>query len=176
MLPEGLNLEDVDPGIRDLVVAINELPFVETLSSYEGNVKSYTGRAERYGAREIGRDGRKHIYFMNGYLTFQTDDSNMSAPLFIGQVEDLANQYHFAHFRPKHATTPEEYNYKYEFKFPLGTGSEYALELTANDIDYGDSPAFQGRKQDFNAVWKEFARICRDYSSGIYPSGVVPSS
>ncbi|MDI6806973.1 MAG: hypothetical protein QMD14_04150 [Candidatus Aenigmarchaeota archaeon] len=40
-LPKYLNIERVDPKIRDLIILLNEIPFIQTFECCEGHLRVY---------------------------------------------------------------------------------------------------------------------------------------
>ena len=60
MLPAYVNIRDVDRGIREVVVGLNRLPYLVTISSCEGHVQP-------------GADGLVPWELVGGWITLQTN-------------------------------------------------------------------------------------------------------
>ncbi len=165
-LPLYLGINDVSPGIRRLILLINEIPFVETLSSWEGGVEFHRRTRERYGARILSRERNGIWVFKNGYVTFQTDNRNPSHIQFIDSVGELASRYPFSTLRQQEPLRKEDYAPRgrpYGFKFPLGIGLEHRFELHGEDIAYGDLVVARKRKEEFDEIWRNFEELCRGF-------------
>ncbi|MBI5872223.1 hypothetical protein HZB88_04020 [archaeon] len=166
-LPLYLDINDVCSGIRKLILLMNDIPFVETISSWEGGPKFYYRRyRERYGARIFLRERHGIWVFKNGYVTFQTDTRFPQHTQFLEKVGELSERYPFSALRQQKPIREDDYAPRgrpYGFKFPLGIGLKHSFRLHGKDIAYGDLDSARKRKGEFDDVWKNFEELCREF-------------
>ena len=91
MEPSGIDYSLIEPGVRSLVRQMNEVPFVETVSSCEGHVGSdiFKGATPDEG----------HTFITGGHMAFDVLPGSVRTEGFLGEVSELANKTGFSSFR-----------------------------------------------------------------------------
>ncbi len=155
MLPEYVNIRHIDKRVKELVVRLNRLPYIVTISSCESHVYA-------------GTNGTTPWKLDEGLITIQTDGSD-KARGFVEWLRGFCSRYEFIYFMGSEAQTEEGINSMikdgifrvYGFKFPLGK-EEYHI---ITDPVKGNKESIIDSKRKVNEFWKKLTSELTQYEN-----------
>ncbi len=152
MLPKHAKLHERDKPIEELVAAINDLPFIDTLSVCAGHLG-----ARPYSKRFVIVPSG--LFLSEGWLSFQADDRYAIIPDFIEGIKSSIRPYPFAVLE-QHENAPDDLNryirdfrrYSSHFFSVYARGGKFTCEAEARE-----------RLERFYSLWKDMASFCRAF-------------
>jgi|SRR3989344_388754 len=155
---------EVDPDIRDLVYAMNELPFVATQSSCQGHL------ADSSTGYDILPD-EGHKFMKGGSLIFRVDHRYGKSRPFLANVKGLEEKYHFVSLHQHELTDPAVIRGVYVLDLDCSDLTQAYLIDAENDpfdILYKKRcqvPTDMGRRrlEEFGRVWPDLATVVEGY-------------
>ena len=160
-----IDYSDIDDGIKDLVRTLNDIPFVETINSCEGHLRTVFPYEQIY-------PDKGDIFLTQGCMLFTIDEEHSKAQDLIDDLNSLADKYAFTKFNPNNPEEDEEKNFffymdghdlrTYEERPDRGVVENHMRSLYQVPKEAGEK-----RKQEYDAVWDEFLEIAKDYTTQV---------
>ena len=174
MLPAHVKLRDIDSHIRDLVIEMNKLPFIDTISS----CSSYLDN-RGHGRRRVQITGNSHL--SEGWLSFQVDDRYLLVPEFVERLEQEVGAYPFALFDQRESgyrlpppnspyhdelsrATAEEIE-RYSQDFGRYSSHDFSIMTASADLSYGNLQAARIRLRQIYGMWGHLTDTCRGFQT-----------
>ena len=178
MLPAHVNLKDIDYPIRDLVIGMNSLPFIDTTSSCSSHLDN-----RRHGTRRVQITGNRHL--SEGWLTFQVDDRYLLVPEFVERLEHTVRTYPFASFEQRESgyrlPPPDSPYYdelsrasteeleRYLRDFGRYSSHYFLIQTGSRDLRFGDLESARTRVRQIYGMWNHLAEACREFQMRVLP-------
>jgi len=86
MEKQDINYAEIEEGMRDLIGALSQVSFVDTLSSRFGRMEHYFGTAKT-------EPDEGHLFLWPGYLTYKVDQEHEQAQSFLNDLSGLIGKY-----------------------------------------------------------------------------------
>ena len=156
--------EEIDAGIRELVAALNEIPFVSTQASCEGHLTDRPG----YGG--ICPD-KGHKFMYSGDMIFKVDLKQPDSKNFLSEVKQLERKYNFVELR-QHYCGDETCCIRgshvlnldcCDLTHPRTIKDDDSLEVMIKKRHQVEDSAGLQRMKDFQSAWKDFLEIAKKY-------------
>ncbi|MBI4894585.1 MAG: hypothetical protein HY833_02530 [Candidatus Aenigmarchaeota archaeon] len=165
MEPGRMDYSLIEPGVRELVRQLNEISFVETVSSCEGHVGDTIFK---------GATPDPGFTFINGgHMAFDILPSPRSEK-FLGEVSELARSRGFSSFKEVGFGGESVYMVNFDTTHVGGHVSDLAGKEKIEDSDDNEErvrKSFQVetkaagvRKGEYQDFWRELGKIARKYS------------
>jgi len=166
MDPHVIDYNLIEPGIRDLVRQMNEVPFVDTVSSCEGHVGDTIFK---------GASPDPGFTFINGgHIAFDANPSHVGSEGFMREVGELAKSRSFSSFKDVEVGKERLHVVGFDTSPAGGHVSDLVRKQLIEDLDSNEvrlrkslqverSAAMQ-RKEEYQQFWAEMETIARKYS------------
>jgi len=172
MEPSGIDYSLIEPGVRSLVREMNNIPFIETVSSCEGHV-----------GQDIFKDARPdegHTFITGGHVAFDVLPGSLKAEGFLGEVSDLSNRAGFSSFKEVGFGKESVFMVNFDTTHVGGHVSDLVSERKIEESDSDEvrlrksfqveAKAARERKEKYVEFWGEMEKIARKYSAGEKPA------
>lgn len=167
MLPKNAKLTYIDPKIRKLVIVMNEVPFVDTISSCSGH---FDKRYHSSRATSI----LKNYFLWDGWLSFQVDERYRLVSEFIERIEEQIKPYPFSRLEQHQISLYSDYPLippadVDELVDPLTQRLEdfgrysshyFSIVVTGKDLSFGNVEKAKARLKQFYELWRKITDIC----------------
>ncbi|MCX6818471.1 MAG: hypothetical protein NT129_00530 [Candidatus Aenigmarchaeota archaeon] len=159
-------LSEIEPGVRDLVRIMNQIPFIDTDQSCEGHLRNPYSRLSPIpkNMKDVRLEPPALIFYVDGKLSWGKDGiklEHFNHPLaaeFIERVEKFSRAYPSTDFRMLNSY--DESNPK----------PEYFINFDAKIHDLSQTQVFaidiaRKKKTKYDKLIIEFTRLCEDFVS-----------
>ena len=156
-----MNIEKLDIGIKDLVVSLNEIPFVETIESCSGHLEDEL--KVLYEGKNYLVKAHPRMKFMRlGALLFNVNEKHEKCNYFLYEVEKLSNKYKFVkYFENKgHQCFFLEHYDLTDYQLVNNNDSVITYVKKCHQVDKEDGIK---RINEFNLIWQDFLEIANKY-------------
>lgn len=164
MKKEPINYSAIDPGIRDLVSILNEIPFVRTQESCEGHLRDNL-------EFECVYPDQGHKFLSGGAVIMKVDRRYKLAGEFLKEIKHLESRYSFVELSEHHCNDPG-----------CAIENSFTLDLDYTDLTHPELIDVKGsfeqvvkkryqvatkvgerRVAKYKQVWSEFFAIAQKY-------------
>lgn len=164
MNAEHINPDKIDNGIKDLVYALDQIPFTSPIEGLmcEGHLRDTASGTFRPESRQI--------FIFGANVGFFVDDSYPNASPFLEEVRSLKAKYHFLDLHQHHCEDDCRIEDAYivnldysDLTHPNTIGDEDDLETMIRKRHQIDPTVGQKRITEYQEVWSDFLLITKKY-------------